>query len=120
MFPLDAIADWVGGQYGYDDYEPRDRVCPRCGTKLSEFVDSGFVGCSQCYRVFKEDALELAANVHGRTAHIGKTPPIEATKAAKKREIERLEAEKERASRAEDYLRANELKLQIDRLRREL
>ena len=95
-------------------------VCRFCKTSLQDFLDTGFVGCARCYDSFKQYARELALDIHGRVGHVGKVPKIEVTKAAKKREIERLVKEKDIAVKNEEYDLAKELKAKIDRLREEL
>jgi len=95
-------------------------VCKKCKTSLEDFLDTGFVGCSECYEVFKPYAREFAFDVHGRAKHVGKVPQKEATKASKKRELERLIKEKEIAVKNEDYLLADEYKVRIARLREEI
>ena len=107
---------------GYDNslFNRKEIYCKKCGTKLSYFMDTGFVGCANCYETFKDYAEELARNIHGRINHVGKVPKGEATRSAKKRELERLILEKEQAAKNEDYIRANEIKIQIARLREEL
>jgi len=94
--------------------------CKYCKTTLQDFLDTGFVGCSRCYDVFKQQARELALDIHGRIGHVGKVPKIEVTKAAKKRELEKLIREKDIAVKKEEYDLAKELKAKIDRLKEEL
>ena len=103
-------------------FAPKRQVirCKICGTTLDDFMDTGFVGCAECYKSFKDYAINLALDIHGRSAHIGKVPKAEATKAVKKRELERLIAEKDKAVKEEKFLLANDLKDRIDRLREEL
>ena len=125
FFPLDSIADTLAN---YNDlintngyvYSSKDIFCKKCKRSLSDFLDTGFVGCAECYNSFKNQALELARDYHGRLKHVGKVPRAEVTKSAKKRELERLMREKDEAAKREDYIRANELKMQIERLREEI
>lgn len=91
-------------------------VCDNCGTTLDDFLDTGFVGCAECYKVFSVHARKFAEDMHGRAIHVGKVPKAEATKAMKRRELEKLIAEKDVAVKSENYLRADELKKQIARL----
>ena len=98
----------------------RDIYCEKCGTSLVDFLETGFVSCSNCYETFKQHAREFASDIHGRTAHVGKVPKKEVTRANKKRELERLIHEKEIAVQKEEYQLADELKIKIARLREEL
>lgn len=104
-----------------DDFSINRRIyCKNCGTSLNDFLDTGFVGCAQCYETFRTYALKLAEDIHGRGIHIGKVPKGESGKTAKRRELERLIREKEIAVLNENYIKADELKMQIKRLREEL
>ena len=94
--------------------------CKQCKTSLEDFLETGFVGCANCYKTFESYAREFALDIHGRASHIGKVPKAEATKAMKKRELESLINEKEKAVREENYILADELKTKIARLREEL
>lgn len=122
--PFDKVASdlfKMKSQIEQDYYEQRSNIiCKHCKTKLDDFLDTGFVGCSKCYDVFKQYARELALDVHGRIGHNGKVPKIELTKASKIRELERLIKEKEVAAKKEDYDLAKELKIKIERIREEL
>ncbi len=104
----------------YGNSRKQDLYCRVCKTTLEDFMDTGFVGCANCYETFKTQAKEFALDVHGRANHVGKVPKAEATRAVKKRELERLIKEKEQAVKEEKYLLADELKTKIDRLREEI
>ena len=104
----------------YGQMQRKTICCKYCKTTLDDFLDTGFVGCARCYDAFKVYAKGLALDIHGRDNHIGKIPKIELTKAAKKRELERLIREKDIAAKQEDYDLAKELKIKIDRIREEL
>lgn len=122
--PFDKVANdlfKMKSQIEQDYYDQRTNICcKRCKTRLEDFLDTGFVGCCYCYEYFKNYARELALDVHGRIGHVGKIPKKEVTKAAKKRELERLIREKDIAAKNEDYDLAKELKTRIDRLKEEL
>jgi len=122
--PFDKVANdlfKMKNEIEEEYYGMRNNIsCKVCGTRLVDFLDTGFVGCARCYDVFKPYAKELALDIHGRIGHVGKVPRVEVTKASKKRELERLIREKEIAAKKEDYDLAKELKAKIDRLREEL
>lgn len=123
--PFEATKNDLAGLYNemyYETHSPRKEniYCKRCKTTLIEFLETGFVGCNQCYQTFFNDAKSFAFDVHGMGAHVGKAPKKEATKSSKMRELESLIAEKEKALRIEDYDKAKELKRRIDILREEL
>ena len=48
--------------------------CKGCGTGFSEIIESGKVGCAECYNEFYNDLLPYIKRVHGSVKHIGKVP----------------------------------------------
>lgn len=94
--------------------------CPNCNTSLDDFLTTGFFGCANCYQVFRNYLQEFALDIHGRSVHTGKVPKIEATKAAKRREIERLSHLEESAALNKNYILAEQYKNQIIALKGEL
>ena len=48
--------------------------CPTCGATLSEFQESGRLGCPACYQIFTDELTALFGRIHGSTEHGGKRP----------------------------------------------
>ena len=94
--------------------------CPYCKTRISDLQETGYVGCSACYNVFGEELLNMIYNFHKSNRHVGKRPEKIASKARKQREIEELLAKQAEASKNEDYLLAQSIKEQVEKLRSEL
>jgi protein arginine kinase activator len=68
-----------------------DRFCGVCGTTLTDFRESGMVGCPDCYRVFA-DALETVLESETEpTEHLGKMPRRGSENDPVRHEIMRLE-----------------------------
>lgn len=99
--------------------EQRETVCPICKTQKSDFLDTLFVGCSNCYKVFCEDVERLVQNYHGSCEHVGKVPERVSSALATRQEIERLERMKQQAVLNEDYLLADTLLQKIKSLKGE-
>ena len=97
-----------------------DIECPVCKSRLSDLQETSFVGCDHCYKVFKEAVRQLAYRYHGRVEHLGKIPVKQVDRAAKLKEIEKLEKLKKQYADAEEYEQANIMKRKIDSLRSEL
>ncbi len=77
---LHAIAamDFAGafspfGGYSLDS-PGRDKVCRSCGTRLSQFNSTGYVGCENCYREFEPTMQQVISRVQGTEKHRGKFP----------------------------------------------
>ncbi|MEG2456331.1 MAG: hypothetical protein RSB08_00745, partial [Clostridia bacterium] len=60
------------GVKGFVDFLSEDVVCPVCGTTLSEFENSSYVGCSDCYRIFRQEVLSKIQDMHNTRKHMGK------------------------------------------------
>lgn len=96
--------------------------CPSCKSSFNEIVDSGKVGCAECYDVFYNELMPTIRNVHGNTEHVGKRPnPFKKAKNEKnppKQETEqdklsRLKAELNAAVEKQDFERAATLRDEI-------
>lgn len=75
-----------------------EKVCLYCKTTLSDFYQTGMLGCSECYKAF-EPEIELALKkIQGRTFHAGKTPKTSKLEKELFNEYQRLIKEKEQAS----------------------
>jgi protein arginine kinase activator len=88
--------------------------CRRCGLSFSEFRRVGRLGCSECYISFQAQLLPILRKVHGGGAHVGKSPARDEDRLKRRRVLERLQEDLERAVRREEYERAAEIR---DRLR---
>ena len=46
--------------------------CATCGSTLNDIVNSGHVGCSDCYDKFDDRLAPSVEKIHGNVKHIGK------------------------------------------------
>ncbi|MDR3216750.1 MAG: hypothetical protein LBT55_04980 [Clostridiaceae bacterium] len=67
--------------------------CKHCGLTETEFKDSYYVGCPDCYKYLRNAVLEAVAETQGATRHTGRAPKT----APDNPELERLIREYERA-----------------------
>lgn len=51
-----------------------DLFCGVCGTTLTDFRESGLLGCTNCYQVFAEELERLSAQGVEPVEHLGKMP----------------------------------------------
>lgn len=77
----------------------KDAVCPECGTRLSEFLHRGFLGCPDCYSAFGSAIAGMLPKIQGGTRHV----PRSKTAGEKARLAETLKAELARAEREMRY-----------------
>ena len=47
------------------------RRCETCGLTFEQFRESGRLGCSHCYEVFREELTPILKRVHGSTEYMG-------------------------------------------------
>lgn len=73
-FGLD-FDDFFGGFLGDSVQKsalPYEQRCPKCGCTFGDIVNSGKIGCSDCYRTFYDKLLPSIQRIHGRIKHSGK------------------------------------------------
>lgn len=105
---------------GFGDFfaEPRlpkreEYICKSCGTTCDEFLDSGFVGCSDCYREFAPIIMPVIRRMQsGDASHVGKV--ASGVENSVSTEYERLKKELEKAIELEEYEQASIIR---DRMR---
>lgn len=120
MFDFDSNTKIIFDNENNDFNYIQDRVCPRCKTSLSEFYRTNVLGCANCYKVFEDEIRDLLLKKQGAINHIGKVSSKHVSKVKLKEQIEKLEEEKIIAARDEDFMRAEILKNQIEKLKGEL
>ena len=95
-------------------------TCPQCKTRLSDLLETGYVGCSNCYKVFAKDLYNVIYNYHKADVHVGKKPDKIVSRARIQKEIEELIRQQAEASKREDYILAQSIKEKVEALRRNL
>lgn len=56
----------------YQTFMQPELECPVCHTRLSDVVETRYVGCSECYKVFRGQVLNNIQEMHGTRKHLGK------------------------------------------------
>jgi protein arginine kinase activator len=90
--------------------------CPTCGMRYSTFKETARLGCADCYEAFRPQLRPVLRRVHGSTRHCGKSPSKDSAKFARRREIQKLQEELERAVQREEFELAAELRDKIRKL----
>ncbi len=52
-----------------------EAFCPRCGTALADYKDTGMLGCADCYESFAHFLEEVVRELHGAAYHRGDMAP---------------------------------------------
>jgi len=56
-----------------------EKICDKCGYRLSEFYRTGMLGCPNCYSAFEREVYITLKKIQGKTFHTGKSPKITAS-----------------------------------------
>lgn len=80
--------------------------CPTCGCTSGDYLDTGFVGCADCYNVFAPMMDIAVKRLQKDAKHVGKTPVKMSETEVK---ITKLLKERDDAVKAEDFALAQEL-----------
>ena len=65
-------------------------LCKTCGSSILDIQKNGRLGCSDCYRTFREYLLKPLKEIHGNTNHTGKIPKHSGRRLQTENEIEKL------------------------------
>ena len=117
-----SLADLLGGLL-----EPErlpsietDLRCKNCGFTYSNFKETGFLGCSQCYSFFHKMLEPLLKKIHGSSKHIGKFPKKKrAEKKGKVSDIQLLREKLKEAVAKEEFEEAARLRDKIKETEKE-
>ncbi len=110
---FESLTDFLGvPQKKQDTY-----ICPSCGTTGDEFLQTGYVGCADCYKEFAPLIMPSIKQIQGDVSHVGKVPDgVENSVSA---EYDRLKSELARAVSAEDFETAVVLQEKMRKLKGE-
>ena len=50
------------------------RECDSCETLYDDFINTGLLGCADCYDMFEDRLDPILKNIQGNTKHIGRKP----------------------------------------------
>ncbi len=92
------------------------QVCPMCGISFYEFRKSGRLGCPHDYVCFVKELEPLLMNIHGETAHIGKSPKEGPADSSQQTSLIGLRKEMQQAVKGEEYERASKLRDEMRRI----
>lgn len=98
------------------DVKARETQCPNCKTPYRRIVESGYVGCSECYQHFNSYLEPVLRNIHGSSRHHGKIPKRLGGAYVLKRQIEELKRKLKQEVEKEQYEEAARLRDEIKAL----
>jgi protein arginine kinase activator len=110
-------------------------LCPTCGISYEEVLNTGKLGCADCYHTFQEVIERTLRQIQGADTHIGKAPGasiagselFEANKETehkkeetKEEKINRLSLQLNNAVKEEEFETAAHLRDEIKELKKEV
>ena len=101
----------------FDTEEEQERFCENCNTSLTDILNSGEVGCYNCYITFRDEIRNYLIQKQGGFNHVGKVATKRFSKQKIENKIKDLEKQKQDAVDAENFIAAEALKNQIEKLR---
>lgn len=110
---LSGIGGIMFSEHNALEKEIEMKVCSGCGTKLSSIIESGLIGCADCYKIFNKELSNAIRRLHGRTNYRGKIPQTSAPRLDSSSRISKLREEMSKAVETENFERAAELRDKI-------
>ncbi len=91
--------------------------CEKCGNTFNDIVNSGKIGCADCYTTFYDKLLPSLQRIHGKTRHEGKNPTIIKAEVTNVNPIEDLEEQLRIAIDEQNFEKAAQLRDKINELK---
>lgn len=119
------LDDFFGGFLGDTMQKlasPAEQKCPKCGNTFTDIVNSGRIGCSDCYRTFYDKLLPSIQRIHGRIKHNGKqitspkSEPVKSKEDTLAEQISNLKSQLESAVANQEFEQAAILRDKIKEL----
>ena len=112
-----TFSDFLGSFFGEPTVgalSSRTVRCEKCGSTFNDIVNSGKIGCADCYRSFYDKLLPSLQRIHGKTRHEGKTPKaVKVETDSTESKISRLEKELKDAVERQDFEKAARIRDEI-------
>lgn len=74
-----SFSSFLGDMLNFNDNDfiptltkPEILACSKCNMTYDEFLETGELGCNNCYDVFKLKIDQLLKNIHGANRHVGR------------------------------------------------
>lgn len=118
-----SFSDLLGSFFGDNTVgalSTRAVRCEKCGNTFNDIVNSGKLGCADCYKTFYDKLLPSLQRLHGKTRHEGKVPVMGAEVNAQQNkisELAQLEEELKNAVEVQDFEKAAKLRDKINELK---
>lgn len=116
-----TFSDFLGSFFGEpqaSSLNSRALRCEKCGNTFNDIVNSGKLGCADCYTTFYDKLLPSLQRIHGKTHHEGKNPNIIKTSAVESPNVlQDLENQLKKAIEEQNFEKAAELRDKINEMK---
>ncbi|HHW73310.1 MAG TPA: hypothetical protein GX393_08790 [Firmicutes bacterium] len=96
------------------------KKCPTCGRSIADIQNTGRIGCSSCYEVFRAELNPVLRRLHGSGSHTGKVPARSFPKVHAARQVEELRRRLDECVRQEKYEEAAKYRDELRLLQKQL
>lgn len=103
-----------------DSQVSKNKICPTCGLKFSEYRDYKQLGCVDCYKAFYENIQRYLKDTQLDIIHKGKEPVKNTKVLSVKKEISEMKRKLEVFVEKEKFEEAVELRDKIEERKEEL
>lgn len=100
--------------------EENKLICPQCGTKYDELLETGKFGCGYCYISFREQIKPIIRRIHGTIFHKGKVPNKYKNQIKIAKDLRGLNNRLKSAIKSENYEKAAIIRDEIKQLSKKL
>ena len=112
---LFSFNEFLNPTFNHFDFlsEHKEPTCVNCGFTISDFRETGMLGCAECYKAFNTIIKQNLAKIQPGLVHVGHKLEDQTVINSTDREIRKLEIELKKAVEEEDYELASEIKKKI-------
>lgn len=98
---------------GYE--KVKEEKCPKCGYTFSDYANTGFLGCDECYSTFTSKLEPVLHKLHGKSHHVKLKDNISTGKP--KNKLEELQEQLKESIEKEEYEKAAVLRDKIKKIK---
>lgn len=94
--------------------------CKFCNTSSKHFLNTGYVGCEECYKSFEDIIMPIVNNIHKSTTHKGKFVSTNLGSDEINEKLKELTIKLQELVKEEEFEKASKVKFEITRLKESL
>ena len=113
-----SVKGAYGNIFSSADVKPVNRLvrCETCGFSYEDIMNTGGLGCPDCYRFFSAKLRPVLGKIHGRAVFKGRIPALKNDTAMREKKIEALKEKLNEAISKQEFELAAVLRDEIKKL----